>query len=131
MTLGRRLAFYRKKSCLTQQQLGKMINVSAQAVSKWENDLAEPDVATICKLAPIYQISPDALLTGRESTAPLTATPQRSTEHRLRLRWMLVSLAILLTAAACGITLTLFADNTAMPTLPSATRSIHHFITIT
>ena len=53
MTLGQRLAFYRKKSCLTQQQLGKMINVSAQAVSKWENDQAEPDVATICKLSQI------------------------------------------------------------------------------
>ena len=33
MTLGQKLTFYRKKQGLTQQQLGDIINVTAQAVS--------------------------------------------------------------------------------------------------
>jgi len=62
MTNGERLAFYRKKNALTQQQLGEQLNVSAQAVSKWENDQSEPDIATLCKLAEIYQIGVNDLV---------------------------------------------------------------------
>ena len=128
MTLGQRLAFYRKKSCLTQQQLGKMINVSAQAVSKWENDQAEPDVATICRLSQIYQISTDALLTGKEHEAPAMATPQAPTKRRMR--WGLVTLLILLAAMIGTVAWILFANDTAaLPLTPLMTDS--PFITTT
>ena len=40
MTLGKKLSSYRKIAGLTQQQLGEHLNLSAQAISKWENDLA-------------------------------------------------------------------------------------------
>ncbi|MBR6726820.1 MAG: helix-turn-helix domain-containing protein [Clostridia bacterium] len=77
MTTGQRLAHYRKRSGMTQQQVGEQINMSAQAVSKWENDQAEPDIPTICKLADLYQVSVDALLTGKEpeQTAAESALP--------------------------------------------------------
>lgn len=39
-----------------------MLNVSAQAVSKWENGQAEPDASTIRKLCEIFKISTDELL---------------------------------------------------------------------
>ncbi len=75
MTNGERLAFYRKKNVMTQQQLGERLNVSAQAVSKWENDQSEPDIATLCKLAEIYQISVNELLgvsqPQKEPSAPV------------------------------------------------------------
>lgn len=66
MTLGEKLAVHRKVSGLTQQQLGESLNVSAQAVSKWENDLAEPDLTTCRKLAALYNISLDELLSAAE-----------------------------------------------------------------
>ena len=62
MTTGMRLATYRKTNNLTQQQLGEQLNISAQAVSKWENDLAEPDIATLRKLATLYGVSINDLL---------------------------------------------------------------------
>ena len=62
MTTGARLATYRKMKNLTQQQLGDQLNISAQAVSKWENDLAEPDIATLRKLATLYGVSINDLL---------------------------------------------------------------------
>ena len=76
MTLGQRLAFHRKQKALTQQQLGEQLNVSAQAISKWENDQAEPDVATVLKLAQIYHISLDLLLTGKEAVTENAAPEQ-------------------------------------------------------
>lgn len=57
MTLGKRLSQLRKKNYFTQQELGTKLNISAQAISKWENDLSEPDLATLRKLAKLYQIS--------------------------------------------------------------------------
>lgn len=69
MTLGQKLTFYRKKNGLTQQQLGDQINVTAQAVSKWENDLAEPDLHTLMKLSELYATTLDALVSEKELDA--------------------------------------------------------------
>ena len=69
MTLGQKLSFYRKKQGLTQQQLGEQINVTAQAVSKWENDQAEPDLRTLMKLSELYGTTLDALVSENELDA--------------------------------------------------------------
>ena len=62
MTLGKKLSNHRKMLGFTQQQLGEHLNLSAQAVSKWENDLAEPDIATLVSLANLYSVTVDDLL---------------------------------------------------------------------
>ena len=62
MTLGKKLSNYRKLLGMTQAELGEKLNLSAQAVSKWENDLAEPDLATLRTLASLYKVSIDELL---------------------------------------------------------------------
>lgn len=62
MTLGKKLSNYRKMSGMTQQQLGEHLNLSAQAISKWENDLAEPDLTTLKALSLLYKVSIDELL---------------------------------------------------------------------
>ena len=56
MSLGNKLAALRKNSNMTQEALGKRLDISAQAVSKWENDLSEPDMATLKKLSSIYNV---------------------------------------------------------------------------
>lgn len=61
-TLGKRVAACRKKLGITQDRLAEQLGVTAQAVSKWENDLSCPDIATLPKLAEIFGISVDALL---------------------------------------------------------------------
>ena len=62
MTLGKKLSSYRTINGLTQGQLGEKLNVSAQAVSKWENDLASPDIATLKRLAELYKVTLDELV---------------------------------------------------------------------
>ena len=62
MTIGQKLSTYRKLAGLTQQQLGEQLNISAQAVSKWEKDQTEPDLATMRILASLYKVSVDELL---------------------------------------------------------------------
>ena len=68
-TLGKRIASNRKRMQLTQDQLAEQLGVTAQAVSKWENDQSCPDIAMLPRLAEIFGISTDELL-GREAPPP-------------------------------------------------------------
>ncbi len=61
-TLGKRIVYHRKRLALTQDQLAEKLGVTAQAVSKWENDQSCPDIATLPLLSDIFGISTDALL---------------------------------------------------------------------
>lgn len=61
-TLGQRIAKYRKEKGLTQDELASKLNISPQAVSKWENDITSPDISTLPVLADIFDISIDELL---------------------------------------------------------------------
>ncbi len=66
-TLGKRIVAHRKRLGLTQDQLAEKMGVTAQAVSKWENDQSCPDISALPQLADIFGITIDALL-GREGT---------------------------------------------------------------
>ena len=68
-TLGKRIASNRKRMQLTQDQLAEQLGITAQAVSKWENDQSCPDIAILPRLAEIFGISTDELL-GREAPPP-------------------------------------------------------------
>lgn len=43
-TLGKRIAALRRQKELTQDNLAQILDVSSQAVSKWENDQTCPDI---------------------------------------------------------------------------------------
>ena len=66
-TIGKRIAKNRKALGWTQDQLADKIGITAQAVSKWENDLSCPDITILPKLADIFDTTTDALL-GRDHT---------------------------------------------------------------
>ena len=74
-SLGSKIAFYRKKLSLTQEELAEKCSVTPQAMSKWENDISAPDIALIPVLAQLFGISCDELL-GVE-TEQVRAVPQQ------------------------------------------------------
>ena len=61
-TLGKRIAMLRKEKGLTQEQLAEKVGVSAQAVSKWENDVSCPDITLLPLLGDILGVTVDELL---------------------------------------------------------------------
>lgn len=61
-TLGKRIAANRKRMGMTQDRLAEQLGVTAQAVSKWENDQSCPDITILPKLAEIFGITTDMLL---------------------------------------------------------------------
>lgn len=77
-TLGRRIARLRLSKTATQERLAKELNVSPQAVSKWENDINYPDISLLPDLARFLGVSVDELLSGASASAQESAFAQES-----------------------------------------------------
>ncbi len=74
-TLGRRIARLRLEYGMTQERLAMKMGVTAQAVSKWENDLSAPDIMLLPELARTLGVTVDELLEGRKSQEIALAEP--------------------------------------------------------
>ena len=68
-TLGKRIAHLRRERELKQDELAAKLDVSPQAVSKWENDQTCPDITALPKLSEILGVTVDELLTGKKEEA--------------------------------------------------------------
>lgn len=66
-TIGSRIAQARKALGYTQEEFSQMLDVTAQAVSKWENDVSCPDIQLLPKIADILGMTTDELLTGKKT----------------------------------------------------------------
>lgn len=67
MTIGERIAQLRKEQNISQGQLADALNVSRQAVSKWENDQSSPDTINLILLSEVLDTDVEYLATGRKS----------------------------------------------------------------
>ena len=81
MNIGNNIAALRKEKGITQEELANILGVSAQAVSKWENNSSCPDVALLTDIADYFGVTVDALLRaqGDEITS---AKPQVNTSSQ-------------------------------------------------
>ena len=77
MTLGERIQKYRKMKGLSQEELGKLLHISRQKISKWESNLSSPDIQNRKAMADVFGISLEELLD--ESKKIKT---DQSTNHR-------------------------------------------------
>ena len=86
-TIGKKLHDLRKQSGFTQDYVAEKFGVSAQAVSKWENDIACPDIMTLPNIAELYGITIDELFKNEEVQSNVKyEEPERINEDDLVLR---------------------------------------------
>ena len=67
MDISEKILKLRKANNLTQEQLAEQLQVSRQAVSKWEKGTSEPNTSNLMALAKLYGIPAEDLLRGVES----------------------------------------------------------------
>lgn len=85
MTTGQRLAKLRKEHNYTQEELGELLNVSRQSISKWESDLAFPETQKLIELSKLYHTSVDYLLGNDNENAPSNAGDKANTKEPLKM----------------------------------------------
>lgn len=73
MTLGQRIHELRTAAGLSQEQLAERLDVSRQAISKWELDASTPDLERLVLLSRLFSVSLDQLASG---TLPGAAAPK-------------------------------------------------------
>jgi len=66
LSIGERITELRKQRNISQAQLAQAMDVTRQAVSKWENDLSCPDALNLIRLSELLDTNIEYLATGRE-----------------------------------------------------------------
>ena len=91
-TIGKRISSLRKAMGMKQEELAERLDVSGQAVSKWENDQTCPDIGLLPRLARVFGVTTDYLLTGeQEQEPPVRMVPE---EERKDLRDMMLRILV-------------------------------------
>ena len=91
MSLGNKLAEARRARNLTQEQLAEQLDVTRQAVSRWESDAAYPETDKIVRMAQILEVSCDYLLQdgvdekGNPVKSPVTRLLKQAQGKRVKL----------------------------------------------
>ena len=90
-SFGQRFLRLRKEKKLTQEDIAKKLNITAQSVSKWENDNSYPDVALLVDIATIFNITVDELLGKETKTANILEEKERKDINKLVLKIKILS----------------------------------------
>lgn len=108
MKFSEKLIELRKKNGLSQEELGNKINVSRQAVSKWESEQAKPEIDKVKEISKLFDVSIDYLVNDEIDNS------QKSTEKKIRkkakkviIKVILIILAIYLVIVAYKFTVLL------------------------
>ncbi len=89
-SLGKRLQQFRKRVNLTQEEVATKLNITSQAVSKWENDVSAPDISLLVEISDMFAVTVDELL-GKEPQTIVVPKSQRKSMDRLMLKIKILS----------------------------------------
>lgn len=81
MTLGQRIKEEREQRQWTQDYLAETLNVSRQAVSKWEGANAYPDIDRLVQISNLFNISLDSLIKGDDSLKESITIKKKYSEY--------------------------------------------------
>jgi len=106
MTLGERLKMYRAQKGLSQEKIAEMLEVSRQAVTKWEAGQTTPSSDNLIALANLYDVSLDELIGQNEDDMASTEEEKKkrfSPKHNPILRNNFIIIAIIAQAASLNV----------------------------
>ena len=107
MTFGEKLQALRKARGWSQEELATQINVSRQALSKWESGASVPDTENVVALSRLFGVSTDyLLLENGEAAAQAAPTAAPSAESKwpiMRIVWLFTMILAILGKIALRI----------------------------
>lgn len=82
MDLGQRLKQLRTEKHLSQESVAFELNVSRQAVAKWENNASKPSTANLMAICDLYGISLDELISNKSDELSAEQTEQNKSKGK-------------------------------------------------
>lgn len=115
MTVGERIQDLRKKKGYTQEKLAAHLNLSRQAVAKWEQNACEPNLDCLVAMAELFEVDLDYLIAGKASDsvtekAPVTAGKEKKKRPPMSKK----KKTVLISVIAAVIALAVVVDTLAM-----------------
>ena len=83
MSIGKNIALLRRAKGLTQSELGDLLGVSNQAVSKWESEMSMPDVMLLPDIAKVFGVDLNDLY-GTAKEIPEISVPVPESETNMQ-----------------------------------------------
>ena len=93
-TLGQRIREHRRRAGLSQEALARRMDVSRQAVTKWESSQSAPSTENLFRLAELFGTTVDLLLPSEEADAPAAEAPAPLWSRSRRRPRVLAALAV-------------------------------------
>lgn len=84
MNIGLKIRELRKKQGITQERLAEYLNISSQAVSKWESGISMPDISLVPKIVLFFGVSADELFSLNKNMTDKRVLWYREEYDRLR-----------------------------------------------
>ncbi len=90
MDIGIQMKVARMNAGLTQSEAARLIGVSRQTLSNWENERTYPDVTQLPVMSRVYGVGVDELLKGDTSVQPISKNETHSIPRRMQivLKWI-------------------------------------------
>ena len=93
-TLGQRIREHRRRAGLSQEALARRMDVSRQAVTKWESGQSAPSTENLFRLAELFGTTVDLLLPSEGADAPAAEAPPPLWSRSRRRPRVLAALAV-------------------------------------
>ena len=110
MNLSDKLIELRKGKGWSQEDFAEKLDVSRQAISRWENGTALPDAQNILRISKLFNVTADYLLNDDYEGEPDNPVAQSSTEEttcsvrkKIKMFWYIIPAICLITAAVSFI----------------------------
>lgn len=108
MTFGEKIQLLRKEKSISQEQFAEVMNVSRQAVSKWELNQSYPEVDKIIEVSNYFGVSLDDLMNDEKANPNPNAVDQalevQSLKKSSSINFAEIYKVIILTALAIALT---------------------------
>lgn len=82
--IGERIRELRKAHNMTQKELAEILNSAKSTISQYENNINEPDLETVIKIADCFNVTVDHLLGRETKTKPEPASDERTLVMEVR-----------------------------------------------
>ena len=89
--LAKNLMYHRKKKGLSQEKVSEYLEVSRQAVTKWEANISRPNSNNLIKLAQLFEVDVDTLLGNGDRERSSTQGEVSSG----RMPWVFIGISVL------------------------------------